>query len=644
MCGIVGIYNFGNNKSVKKETITQMCNIIRHRGPDSEGYYLSNSKFQIPNSEFSIGLGVRRLAIIDLQTGNQPIHNEDKTLWIVLNGEIYNFQELRNELERKHKFYTKSDTEVIVHLYEDFGEKCVQHLRGMFAFAIWDDKNKKLFIAKDRIGKKPFYYTLLNGSFIFASEIKSILTHLCKLPEIDSEAIDLFLTYQYIPSPKTIFKNINSLPPAHTLTCNKNGKVNTEKYWDLDFTKKTDLSFDESCQKTKDLLMEATKLRTISEVPLGAFLSGGHDSSVIVGLMSELSTQPVKTFSIGFEEADFSELKYAKIVAKHFKTAHHEFIVKPNFIEILPKLIWHYGQPFADASALPSYIVANETKKFVTVALNGDGGDETFGGYLRYKAMKGALYFSPLFRMLGKKLTGKIANLIPHTETAVGKNIFRYISRFIQGLPNRAATRNIQWHCYFTNEIKENLYTDNMKKNLYNNAYKYLTEIFENAPAKNIMDRTFYTDIKAYLPECLLVKMDIASMANSLEARSPFLDHKVLEFSASLPSSWKLHGLTTKYILKKSFNDFLPKEILHRSKMGFGIPIGKWFRTEWKNYFKEMVLSDKSINRGYFQREVIEQMFYEHISGKRDHGYRMWALLMLELWHRVYIDKVLGKK
>ena len=622
MCGITGIYNFGNGKSVEKEKLARMCGIIKHRGPDSDGFFIDSN----------IGLGIRRLAIIDLQTGDQPIHNEDKKIWIVLNGEIYNFLELRKDLEKKHNFYTKSDTEVIVHLYEDYGENCVKYLRGMFAFAIWDEKNKKLFVAKDRIGKKPFYYTSYNGSFIFGSEIKSILEYLQKTPEIDSEAIDLFLTYQYIPSPKTIFRNIKSLLPAHTLICDKNGNIETKKYWDLDFTKKTDLSFEDACNKTRNLLTEATKLRLISDVPLGAFLSGGVDSSIVVGLMSQLSSQPVKTFSIGFEEADFSELQYAKIVANHFKTDHHEFIVKPNFIEILPKLVWHYGQPYADSSALPSYFVAKETKKQVTVALNGDGGDETFGGYLRYKAMKGSIYFSLPFQILGKNTTKKLSSLIPFKN----KKYFRYLQRLVSALSEPPKLRNIQWHCFFSNELKEKIYTEKMKKILYNNAYDYLTALFENAPAKNIMDRTFYTDLKAYLPECLLVKMDIASMANSLEARSPFLDHKVMEFSASLPSAWKLHGLTTKYILKKTFKNFLPKEILNRGKMGFGIPLGKWFRGDWKNYFRDLVLSEKAISREYFKKEAIEQIFNEHLSGKRDHGYRMWALLMLELWHNGY--------
>jgi len=376
----------------------------------------------------------------------------------------------------------------------------------------------------------------------------------------------------------------------------------------------------------------------IADVPLCAFLSGGHDSSIVVGLMSKLSSRPVKTFCIGFEEDEFSELGYARIVAKHFKTEHSEFILKANFIELLPKIAWHYGQPFADSSALPSYLVSRETRKHVTVALNGDGGDESFGGYLRYKAMKGSMLFSLPFRLMGDRATKCLAGLVPHTETTKGKNKFRYISRLISGLSEPPARRNVYWHCFFTGDAKEALYSDKMKSEVKKDAFNYLQGIFENAKADNIMDRTYYTDINAYLPECLLVKMDIASMANSLEARSPFLDHKVMEFSASLPSSWKLHGLTGKYILKKTFKDFLPKEIINRGKMGFGIPVGKWFRTDWKEYFKEIVLSDRAFKRGYFNRQALENLYDEHVSGRMDHGYRMWALLMLELWHRAYCD------
>jgi len=629
MCGIAGIYNFNKNRPVNEAVLRRMCNVIRHRGPDDEGIFTGGAGR-------SVGLGMRRLSIIDLTTGKQPIYNEDKTICIVLNGEIYNFLELKKDLERKHRFCTRTDTEVIVHLYEEYGEKCVDYLRGMFAFAVWDSKKETLFLAKDRVGKKPLYYMSHNGSFVFASEIKSILEYLETTPEIDNESINLFLTYQYIPSPKTIFKNIVSLLPAHTLRCNSSGEIAVKKYWDIDFTKKTEMSFSEACGETKRILTEATRMRMISDVPLGAFLSGGHDSSIVVGLMSMLSKNPVKTFSIGFDDAEFSELKYARIAAKHFKTEHHEFIVKPNFIDILPKLAWHYGQPFADSSALPSYFVANETRKYVTVALNGDGGDESFGGYLRYKAMKGSMYFSLPFQLIGKKNTEKLAAIIPYKKS---KKYFRYLYRMVSSLSEPPALRNINWHCFFSNDAKENLYSDKFKSILTYNAYNYLAGIFSNAPARNTMDRTFYTDIKAYLPECLLVKMDIASMANSLEARSPFLDHKLMEFSATLPPSWKVHGLTTKYILKKTFEDFLPEEINRRGKMGFGIPVGKWFRYDWKDYFKETVMSQRALSRGYFRKDGINEILAEHISGKRDHGYRLWALLMLELWHRVYIDR-----
>ncbi|OQA91406.1 MAG: Asparagine synthetase (glutamine-hydrolyzing) 1 [Elusimicrobia bacterium ADurb.Bin231] len=634
MCGIAGMFNFNGEKSVKEIDVRKMCDLIKYRGPDSEGVFIHPKTND--RTPYSVGLGIRRLAIIDLATGDQPIHNEDKTIWVVQNGEIYNFSELRSSLEKKHKFYTKTDTEVIAHLYEEYGERCVEHMRGMFAFAVWDSAREKLFVARDRVGKKPLYYAVHNGTFYFGSEIKSILACFAKMPEIDYKALDLFLTYQYIPSPLTVFKGIESLLPAHTLVCDKNGKIEIKKYWDLDFRNKLEISLSGACGELKSLLCESVKLRMISDVPLGAFLSGGHDSSIIVGLMSEFSKNPVKTFTIGFEDLEFSEIEHARRVAEHFKTEHHELIVKPDFIEVLPKLAWHYGQPYADSSALPSYFVAMETRKHVTVALNGDGGDENFGGYLRYKAMKGSLYFSFPFRVLGRNLTNIAASLIPFKKN---KKYFRYLYRLVSALSEPPELRNIQWHCFFNREMKDSIYTEEFKSRVVGqDSYDYLADIFRHAPANNIMDKTFYTDIKAYLPECLLVKMDIASMANSLESRSPFLDHKILEFAASLPSSWKVRGITTKYILKKTFKNFLPPEIMRRGKMGFGIPLSRWFRTDWKDYFISTVLSGKACARGYFKRSEVRNLYDEHLSGKRDHGYRLWALLMLELWHKVYID------
>jgi asparagine synthase (glutamine-hydrolysing) len=634
MCGIVGVYNFGNKKEISIELLKKMCDIIIHRGPDEEGYFVNEIHKHI-------GLGIRRLSIIDLETGSQPIHNEDRSLWVVCNGEIYNFLELRDILAKKgHKFYTKTDIETILHSYEDLNVECLHSFRGMFAFALWDENKQRLFLARDRLGKKPLYYTIHDGRLIFSSEIKAILQCLNFTPEINLEAIHHFLTYQYIPQPITIYKNIFKLPPASFMLCDKNGNIKIEKYWDLDFSRKQALTFEDAKQKIKELLLEATKLRLISDVPLGAFLSGGHDSSIVVGLMSTLSPKPVKTFSIGFPEQGYSELKYARVVAKHFQTEHHEFIVKPNFIELLPKIIWHYDQPFADSSALPTYYVSKVAREHVKVALNGDGGDENFAGYLRYVAFKGSLYFSPPFQIIGKTLTLQLASLIPHIETAKARNIFRYMYRLFYALHERPERRIILWHCFFDNEAKYRIYSDMMREKLCNNdSFNYMANAFLNAPAKDLLDRTFYADITTYLPECLLVKMDIASSANSLETRSPFLDHRLMEFTATLPSSWKLHGFTTKYILKETFKNFLPKEILRRGKQGFGIPVGKWFREDWKDYWSEIVLSDRAIKRGYFRKEALQELLNEHIKGYRDHGYRLWGLLILELWHRVYIDK-----
>jgi len=638
MCGICGVFSFNSDRPVTEEILKRMCNILKHRGPDDEGYFFGGNK---QNGKHMVGLGIRRLSIIDLETGHQPIHNEDKTIWLTQNGEIYNYRELRNELESKgHKFYTNSDTEIIVHLYEDYGKNCVKYLRGMFAISIWDERKKNLILIRDRIGKKPLYYSITDGTLIFGSEIKSILEYPDIPRKINLNAIHLFLTYQYIPSPQTIFQNIYRLPPASILTCDFQGKINIERYWNLDFTYKTKLTFNESCIKIREILTESTKLRLISDVPLGAFLSGGHDSSIIVGLMSELSTKPVKTFSIGFEEQDFSELKYARIIANQFHTEHYEFIVKPKFIEILPKIIWFYDQPFADSSALPTYYVSNITREHVKVALNGDGGDENFAGYLRYKAMKGSLYCSFLFQILGKKFTLYLSSLLPHIETSKSKNIFRYLYRLTSALPYPAAKRHVLWHRFFTNELKSQIYSNEFLQQVGNNdAYDYLIDVFNRAPAYNIMDKTFYTDFMTYLPECLLVKMDVASMANSLEARSPFLDHKLIEFTASINPSWKLHGLTTKYILKQTFKNMLPHKILHRGKQGFGIPLGKWFKNDWRNYFYDTVLSTSAIQRGYFTKKGLEKLFNEHIKGYNDHGYCMYALLVLELWHRIFIDR-----
>ncbi|RLD16153.1 MAG: asparagine synthase (glutamine-hydrolyzing), partial [Caldiserica bacterium] len=541
--------------------------------------------------------------------------------------------------EKRHRFYTKTDTEVVVHLYEECGIDCLKYLRGMFAFAIWDENKKQLFLARDRVGKKPLYYTWLNGNFYFSSEIKSFLVLPDFKKEINLKAIHYYLTYQYIPSPMTIWKGVYRLEPASYLILNKEGKIKIERYWNIDFRKKTDLSFEESKQRIRELLKEATKLRLIADVPLGAFLSGGHDSSIIVGLMSELSNKPVKTFSIGFKEEEFSELKYARIIAKRFHTDHHEFIVEPKYVNILSKIVWFYDQPYADSSALPSYYVAKMTRKYVKVALNGDGGDENFAGYLRYKALKISQFVSPVFKIIPEKFIEFFMKKIPMNESIYAKKSPRYVHRFIEPLKEKPARRNIVWHAYFTNKLKNYVYSGKMKSIFKgDDAYFYLENLFNHVPAIDLIDKALYTDILAYLPEDLLIKMDIATMANSLEARSPFLDQYLIEFTSTLPSKWKLKGITSKFILKETFKDYFPEEILHRRKQGFSIPLGKWFRGEWKGFLKEIILSEKALKRGYFDGNRLRQFVYDHIEGRADYGYCLWALLMLELWHRVFID------
>ena len=632
MCGITGIVNF-NGKPVDAEVLRKMNNLLIHRGPDDEGYFIKEA-----NGGVNAGLGMRRLSIIDLETGSQPIFNEDKSIVVVCNGEIYNFHDLREELAGKgHVFKTKSDTEVLAHLYEEHGTDCLHKLNGMFAFAIWDTNKQFLFLARDRAGKKPLYYTQIGESFYFASEIKSFLAVPGFEKKVNLKAIHYYLTYQYIPSPMTIFENVFRIPPASFLTIDSSAKQECKKYWAPDFRNKTKLSYSEAQKNIRDILRDAVKIRMISDVPLGAFLSGGIDSSIVVGIMSALSNYPVKTFSIGFKEQDFSELKYADMVAKHFKTDHTEFVVEPKDTAILEKLVWHYDQPFADSSALPSYYVANQTRRHVTVALTGDGGDENFGGYLRHMALMKSELASLALKAVPEKLFRGMLNMIPEGSSRV--NVLKRGKRFLGALKDKPSRRNLIWHRFFDNDTKFRMYSDEMRRVVCDDdAELYLESIFENAPACASLDRALFTDMTAYLPECLMVKADIAAMANSLEARSPFLDYRLVELAASLPEEWKIKGLKQKRILKDAFADFLPQEILNRGKQGFGIPIDTWFRNEWKDFFRETVLSEKAAGRGYFNMAEIEALFAEHLSGRRQHGYRLWALLMLELWHRVFID------
>ena len=625
MCGICGVA-YSDGRLASRERLKAANDLIAHRGPDDEGYHVGAG----------VGLAMRRLAIIDLNTGHQPISYARGKTHIVFNGEIYNFLELRKELEgRGHKFATKTDTEAILALYEELGPACVKKLRGIFAFAIWDERRERLVLARDRIGKKPLNYCEMDGALVFGSELRCLFA-LHDIPkEIEPQAIDRFLSLQYIPSPGTIYRGVKKLPPAHVLVYEK-GQTRVERYWDLPLGgRPVTTDVEEAKSLIVDKLKEATRLRMISDVPLGAFLSGGVDSSIIVALMAELSERPVKTFSIGFEEEEFSELKYAKTVAERYGCEHTEFVVKPEMAEVLPKLAWHYGEPYADASALPSYYVARETRKHVTVALNGDGGDENFAGYLRYQAMAIARLFDAVPGPARAALKAG-AELLPEKNAPYG---FSWrLKRFLRSaLSADVPKRHLKMICYFAEDDKPHLYTDAFKARLgaeAGSAQRYMAEAFARCKDEDFVNQLLYVDFTTYLPECLMAKVDVATMATSLEGRSPLLDHEFVELIYNLPGDWKLKNLRRqKWIMKEAFKDRLPPLIRNRGKMGFGIPLGKWFRGPLRGFWEEHVLGSKALARGYFREEALRGMWAEHQSGRRDHGYRLWALLMLELWH-----------
>ena len=635
MCGICGVV-FAEPGKVSFDALRKANSLIRHRGPDDDGYHTDDH----------VALAMRRLAIIDLSTGKQPISSPDGEVTIVFNGEIYNYRELRPELEKEgYPFKTKSDTEVIVALYLKYGPECVRRLRGMFAFALWDKPKRRLVVARDRIGKKPLVYSYKDGRLAFASEMRCLFELAPISKEIDPKAIDLFLSLQYIPSPRTIYHDVQKLPPAHYLLW-EGGHLSEHRYWDLPLGQQSITKDPEEAKVLlRDKLIESTRLRMISDVPLGAFLSGGIDSSIVVACMAGLSERPVKTFSIGFEEEEFSELPYAREVARRYGTDHREFVVKAEMADVLPKLAWHYGEPYADASALPSYYVARETRRHVTVALNGDGGDENFAGYVRYFAMKAARLYDWLPGPAKKAIMAG-AELLPEKDAPFStlwkaKRFLR--SAMFTDLPGR----HLKMVCYFSEEDKKGLYSPEMLSRLgassaaeLEGAKHYLANAFSPAAGEDFVNQLLYADIHSYLPECLMAKVDIATMANSLEGRSPFLDHEFMELAFRLPGDWKLKGLKGhKWILKEAFRDKLPASILTRPKMGFGIPLGPWFRGRLRDYWRDLVLSDRALARGYFERAALQRLFDQHQARVRDHGYRMWALLMLELWHRECLEK-----
>jgi asparagine synthase (glutamine-hydrolysing) len=582
-----------------------------------------------------------RLSVIDLATGHQPMSNEDESCCIVHNGEIYNFAELRQELiKRGHQFRSHSDTEVILHGYEEWGSDIVSRLRGMFAFAIYESEsdekggNSRLFLARDRVGKKPLYYYQDAYRFIFASEIKAVISHPDVPRRVNRQVIPLYLSYGYVPAPYTIFENIYELPPGHLMKI-QDGEVEIEQYWDVDYESGPDprLPVEETIERIQELLEEAVRLRLISDVPLGAFLSGGLDSTAVVAYMTRLVDKPVKTFAIGFEDdPSFNELKYARIAARAFSSDHHEFVVRPDTIDLLPKLVWHHDQPFADSSAIPTYLVSKLTKEHVTVALTGDGGDELFAGYERFAAALLAEKYRLTPQFLQAGLT-HLFRVLPESTRYDG--FVRRVRRFVENAPLPLAERYLGWVGIFDTDFVGELVGESTSIE----PQAHFQEYFQSVQDVDPIGQLLYVNTKTYLPGDLLVKTDRMSMANSLEARCPFLDQKLLEFAASIPSALKLRGLTTKYILKKALIGQIPLEIIHRKKHGFGVPIGRWFRTDLKDYVGEVLLSSRALRRGYFKEEILRKLVDDHQSGRRDHGHQLWSLLTFEIWHQVFIDQ-----
>lgn len=629
MCGIYGILYKDPQRTVDPGLLRKMGGVLSHRGPDYNGIWTNNH----------VGLGHTRLSIIDLSPlGNQPMPNENKTAWVTFNGEIYNFPEIKEYLIKKgHQFRSRTDTEVLVHLWEEEGVECVQRLRGMFAFAVWDDAAKTLYLARDRVGKKPLFYANLPDRFVFASEIKAILQDPLFTRQVDIEAIHHYLSYQSVPSPYCAFKGIQKLPPAHWLLI-KTGDEQPVRYWKLRYTDKLRVPNETAQVRLQEEIIErlrdAIKIRLMSDVPLGAFLSGGIDSSIVTALMAELTNQPVKTFSIGFDYEEYNELPYARTVAKRYCTDHHEFIVKPEALAILPELVWHYNEPFADSSAIPTFYVSKLAKQYVTVILNGDGGDENFAGYPRYTntgdyAVKpGIAYW--LQRWL-KQRSSLYAFLDP--SDGLVKNGRRFVAL------NQKRLLYYYRITHFHELYKMQLYTQEMKQLTRGMvSVDIMLDKYRSAEAADFLDATLSVDFGLYLPDTLMPKVDIASMAYSLEARSPLLDHLFMEFVARIPADLKLkNGQQGKYIFKKAVAPYLPREIINRPKMGFGVPIDHWFRNELRDLVFDTLLSTRAIKRGYFRKSYIEHMLQRHQQGEQ-WQYLIWNLLMLELWHLMFID------
>lgn len=621
MCGIAGVLEFETDQRPSLEGLRRMARVLTHRGPDEEGFYQSGP----------VGLAHRRLSIIDLVSGQQPMESPDGHVCVVFNGEIYNYPELKIELEQKgYGFHTRSDTEVLLALYLHYGLEALPKINGMFACAFWDQRSGRLVLARDRFGKKPLFYYQDAHRFLFASEIKALLAYEGIERQVNLAALHEYLTYSYIVGEQTILEGIHRLPPAHLLVV-RNGQTICRPYWEFQFQPAANLPDEtEVLERLEDLLLQAVKRRLMSDVPLGAFLSGGLDSSTVVTLMAQLSDRPVQTFTIGFDETDYSELEDARIVARHLGTDHHELIVKPSALEILPDLVWHLDEPFGDSSAVPTYYVCQAARQHVTVALSGDGGDEVFAGYTRYLQIEQYRRMEQVPTWIRRGLIKPLTAALPFTWPG-----WNYLCA-LGGINSGGLPYGLGIYPY----IREKLYTSDFKRQLQGcDPFESAERLLRQAAHLDPISRYQYLDTLQYLSADILTKVDRMSMANSLEVRSPLLDYPLVEYMATLPASLKLREGISKYILREFCRRLLPPSVLTKRKQGFAIPKDRWFQQGLRTFAEEILLDSRTLARGYFRQETLRQILQHHVTGRRDYSTWIWCLIVLEMWFRRFLDE-----
>jgi asparagine synthase (glutamine-hydrolysing) len=635
MCGIAGALWFDPKAAVELNVLERMTDSLVHRGPDDRGIYRSDWQRDVVGVVPGVALGFRRLSIIDLAGGHQPMSNEDGSIQIVFNGEIYNYKDLRRRLEGTgHRFSSQSDTETIIHLYEDLGTECFEYLNGMFALAIWDRRQRQLVLARDRLGKKPLYYQWRDRQLLFGSELKA----LAEAPSFDCRispgSIDAYLTYQYVPHPESIYRSVRKLPPGHFAVFRQREETESwvQRYWNFDASVELPLTADQAAVQTRDLLEDSVRLRLRSDVPLGTFLSGGIDSSLIVALAQQKLDQPLHTFSIGFKESEFDETPYARLVAQWVGTQHHEHLVTPDAVSILDQLVTHYDEPFGDSSALPTWYLCQWTRQHVKVALTGDGGDELFAGYDRYRALWLSQWINRIAPIHGL-LDNPLIRRLPASNRR--RSFIRRLQRFGEALNQSPSRRFMNWLQIFPEQMRIDLYREEFIQQLPDeDPFEFFDSAWRKVGQRDLVSQASLADLVTYLPCDLMNKVDIASMAHSLECRQPMMDYRLVELAARIPSRHKFGIGSSKKVLRRAFDRQLPRQIWTRKKMGFGIPIDAWFRSTLRPITEQRLLDADARCHQYFRPEAIGSLIQQHSSGKVNHGYRLWCLLILESWLR----------